>query len=1435
MAEPAKQQDPARDSEKDPRAETKSGLQAREGIANNTAGGGFWHASDRTDSQAGGARSSTRSQSGGASSNTSSSATGRTRPGGPRRQVGSRAGGASSNTGGIPSSLRSAEESPEDEPDDRVGQGYTYGNSSSTGNKKARFRITKSRAIIGGGALAGATGTGVLIFFLLIPLKVENMVQNLESHFFSSADSAVQKETDNMLESYIKKALPFYKRCGTTVSKNCKVTISGNNPVERLYKTWSANRLENKLATKYGIEFKYDRTTKSWYLKAPGTSGVGDNIGSDGQKLNSDFQRADRSAMRTAINDAVQNETKWKQVMMRYKVGRLLEEKYGIKRCILFCGTKDALHDFANQKKNAAKIFLAKRVIVPRTDTLGIVLQCLFDPGCDPEQTQPTTPQDGTTGELSGAPENPETDTKVRTNLEELATRYGITDKSAVKKMIKEYETISEDGYSKYLLDAALEKLGLSELSDQISSAAPVIGWVNRISSLISTLKNIGPKIKKLSYITNAAAAVSLYMEYRSYADEVHTGHVDATEVGSFTNSLGPGNNGNSNDPEVGGTAGAEATPLYNSLMNGGGSPSTTTSLLNDVLPAKAYAATKKSTNASSSYLCSGNKPIPAGKLVCPEEVLGQGNGIANTITSFLNLPGISIITSAAGVIHGILGGVFGIVNDVLGFLISHIPGVSSLSSLISQALKPVYSAVISSVIPDPFGTNMSGGRTFDMMAAGADVSGNDYAHTGLGGQKLSATQAAAIMNQQQDQAQQQFTNESFFARMFDTNSQYSLVSKLALDMPSSVSSSAGSFASLVGDPFGTLAQSFGSIFSARASAATPAQPDPFGVTQYGYPSGPTPSIPPNPGTYWDNHCSDNAAQAYQNNYDYQHSGNGQGWNGEAAATTDSSTGMPENTSTNPCLLIKATVGSAGGALNCSLLTTDDLADTSSSCSPSTPVASKPTGGIHKIQHVVVIMQENRSFDTYFGAYPGADGLFTSSGSLKPGVCIPADLSNPSGKKVCPYINNTDKNYGSSHDYGSYANDVDGGKMDGFYSHEQKLIDNNKNKYKNLEAYCSIKANQDKDACACIVNQDSPGCSQPNAVNDVMGYHTGNTQGTGTVYNYWQYAKNFVLQDHMFESSSSWSFPEHLYMVSGWSARCGLNGLPASNPMSCVGAIGNGLSPQCPIDIMCKGQTTQPPDPVYAWTDLTYLLHKDNVPWGYYVFDGGDPDCPNPGATSCPNPPKQNYYTPGIWNPLPSFTDVHQDNQLGNIQPLGNFYQQAASGNLPAVSWIDPNNIVSEHPPALVSTGQSYVTGLINTIMQSPDWDSTAIFLSWDDWGGFYDHVPPPQLDNNGLGIRVPGLVISPYAKKGYIDNQQTSHDAYLKFIEDDFLNGQRLDPSTDGRPDPRPDVRENSPLTGDLTSDFDFSQAPRPPLILSGGTVCTDTGVGGTCSGSGG
>src|SRR5437660_1843639 len=449
---------------------------------------------------------------------------------------------------------------------------------------------------------------------------------------------------------------------------------------------------------------------------------------------------------------------------------------------------------------------------------------------------------------------------------------------------------------------------------------------------------------------------------------------------------------------------------------------------------------------------------------------------------------------------------------------------------------------------------------------------------------------------------------------------------------------------------------------------------------------------------------------------------------------------------------------------------------------PMVPVAAPSVAagigrGIHKIRHVVVIMQENRSFDTYFGTYPGADGIPLRSGV--PAVCAP----DPAGKAcVRPFHDPADVNAGGPHGAPAASADIDGGRMDGFIAEQRR----------GRRMSCR--------------NVNAPACSAAaSGAPDVGGYHDARE-----LPNYWAYARHFVLQDHMFESNAAWSLLAHLFLVSGWSARWA-----SDDPSSCVNALQvPGLPPDYDVRPRIARRLRFYPPPEYAWTDLTYLLHRGGVSWGYFVAGGEQPDCATD-AFACA-PVAQGPATPGIWNPLPYFETVRQDQQIPNIQPLGSFYREALAGSLPAVSWIAPSQRFSEHPPASIAAGQAYVTSLINAVMSGPDWPSTAIFLAWDDWGGFYDHVRPPRVDRNGYGLRVPGLLISPYARRGFVDHQTLSHDAYVKFIEDLFLGGARLDPRTDKRPDPRPDVRENAPVLGDLRADFDFSQPPRRPLLLS-------------------
>jgi phospholipase C len=227
--------------------------------------------------------------------------------------------------------------------------------------------------------------------------------------------------------------------------------------------------------------------------------------------------------------------------------------------------------------------------------------------------------------------------------------------------------------------------------------------------------------------------------------------------------------------------------------------------------------------------------------------------------------------------------------------------------------------------------------------------------------------------------------------------------------------------------------------------------------------------------------------------------------------------------------------------------------------SPSQPTASHervtggPSGryvvaaGIHKIKHIIVIEQENRSFDSYFGTYPGAEGFPMQSG--QPTVCVPA----PTGGCQKPYHDEADVNGGGPHNVGSARVDVNGGKMDGFIA----------------------QATKGKKGCGQN-KVDNPACSNL-ATPDVMGYHT-----AAEIPNYWTYAKDFALDDHMFEPVASWSLPDHLYLVSGWSAQCS-----NPSPSSCVNETRGPYTPVQMQKYVDQAINTGTADITNAWTDIT--------------------------------------------------------------------------------------------------------------------------------------------------------------------------------------------------------------------------------------------------------
>lgn len=265
--------------------------------------------------------------------------------------------------------------------------------------------------------------------------------------------------------------------------------------------------------------------------------------------------------------------------------------------------------------------------------------------------------------------------------------------------------------------------------------------------------------------------------------------------------------------------------------------------------------------------------------------------------------------------------------------------------------------------------------------------------------------------------------------------------------------------------------------------------------------------------------------------------------------------------------------------------------------------------------------------------------------------------------------------------------------------------------------------------------------------------------------NYWAYAGRFALADRYFTSVHGPSLPNYLYLVAAQS------GGVIDNGIGQPGTACNGEEIGAVTVIDAIGNRAQRA-PCFDLPSLPDRLIQAGISWRYYVEDGGA-----------------------------MIMLRNSEYWEGDYAPNEQFIADAQSGNLPAVSWVFADGAdVSEEPPNSICHGENWTVQVLNAVMQGPDWNSTVVFVMWDDYGGFYDHVAPPQVDQFGLGPRVPLLIISPFVKSGSISHTVYEHSSLLKFVETRY----RLQPLT---------ARDRA--ASDMLDNFDFQQPPLPPLVL--------------------
>ncbi|HLY03871.1 MAG TPA: alkaline phosphatase family protein [Candidatus Cybelea sp.] len=399
------------------------------------------------------------------------------------------------------------------------------------------------------------------------------------------------------------------------------------------------------------------------------------------------------------------------------------------------------------------------------------------------------------------------------------------------------------------------------------------------------------------------------------------------------------------------------------------------------------------------------------------------------------------------------------------------------------------------------------------------------------------------------------------------------------------------------------------------------------------------------------------------------------------------------------CAIVASVAVSGCGGTSGSLLKNGRSGQPASQSSPS------------PIQHVVIVVQENRTFNDFFATFPGADGTTTGRIAKDAACGIPKPETIPLTK--APLITNRD----FVHIYKGFETARNHGKDDGF------------------------------DRAS---GQGGPECTAPYQYTDPL-----------QIQPYWDMAEQYTLAEHMFTTQGDSSFTAHQDLIAGGTL------LPSSNKAlvnfpSCGGNCFWGCDAQpsttktslITLDNKWIPYINKGPFPCMTYETIATLLDNQGISWRYYV------------------PPASKNFGK-ILSAFDAIHDVRYGPDWKNVvSPETQVLSDAAHGQLASVSWVIPDGPDSDHPGKGTDRGPSWVASVVNAIGESTYWNSTAIIIIWDDWGGLYDNLDPPQMGYGGLGFRVPAIIVSPYARAGYISTTQYEFGSILKFVEDNWNLG---------------------------------------------------------------